>query len=205
MSYIDTFDNEFVGYFGGIAVYRPLEVVPAHPDDPQDFGCGPENLVIGGGRGEHPGIVVKAPGEAVVCFVRAWLRRIPFCPRTYGRPLGQPSRPGRMPTFDEQKATCSGAHGGTSWSSRAGELRTMWNSPPGANLGLSIGRSILARTTLSNSGWRRRSASSSSSRCRNWPRMLSSGWVTCGSTSPAISTRTSSSCRRGMPSGGGGR
>ena len=74
MSYIDTFDNEFVGYFGGIPVYHPLEVVPALPDDdPRDFACGPENLVIGGGSGEHPGIVVKAPGEAVVCFVRAWL------------------------------------------------------------------------------------------------------------------------------------
>jgi hypothetical protein len=75
MSYIDTFDNEFVGYFGGIPVYHPLEVVPALPDeDPGRFACGPENLVIGGGSGEHPGIVVKAPGETVICFVRAWLR-----------------------------------------------------------------------------------------------------------------------------------
>jgi hypothetical protein len=73
MSYIDCFDNEFVGYFGGLPVYHPLEVVPATPDDPADFACGPENLVIGGGLGEHPGIVVKAPGETVVCFVRAWL------------------------------------------------------------------------------------------------------------------------------------
>jgi len=74
VSYIDTFDNEFVGYFGGIPVYHPLEVVPALPNgDPRRFACGPENLVIGGGPGEHPGIVVKAPGEAVVCFIRAWL------------------------------------------------------------------------------------------------------------------------------------
>jgi hypothetical protein len=79
MSYIDTFDNEFVGYFGGIPVYHPLEVVPALPDDdPGDFACGPGNLVIGGGSGEHPGIVVKAPGETVVCFVRAWLDETPF-------------------------------------------------------------------------------------------------------------------------------
>jgi hypothetical protein len=74
MSYSDTFDNEFVGYFGGIPVYHPLEVVPALSDDgPLDFACGPENLLIGGGSGEHPGIVVKAPSEAVHCFVRAWL------------------------------------------------------------------------------------------------------------------------------------
>jgi hypothetical protein len=74
MSYIDTFDNEFVGYFGGIPVYHPLEVVPASPDDPACFACGPENLVIGGGRGERPGLVVKEAGETVACFVRAWLR-----------------------------------------------------------------------------------------------------------------------------------
>lgn len=79
MSYIDTFDNEFVGSFGGIPVYHPLEIAPATPDSPEDFGCGPENLVIGGGRGEHPGIVIKEPGEAVVCFVRAWLdKKNPF-------------------------------------------------------------------------------------------------------------------------------
>ncbi len=40
MSYIDTFDHEFVGFFGGIPVYHPLEIVPALPDDdPQDFDC----------------------------------------------------------------------------------------------------------------------------------------------------------------------
>src|SRR5690606_10060803 len=65
----------------GIPVYHPLEVVPPSPDCPEDFGCGPENLVIGGGSGEHPGIVVKAPGETVVCFVRAWLAEAtPFLP-----------------------------------------------------------------------------------------------------------------------------
>jgi len=74
VSYIDTFDNEFVGYFGGIPVYHPLEVMPTWPDDPRDFACGPENLVIGGRSGEHLGIVVKEPGETVGCFVRAWLR-----------------------------------------------------------------------------------------------------------------------------------
>lgn len=62
-------------FFGGIPVYHPLEIVPALPnDDPRDFVCGPENLLIGGGSGEHPGIVVKTPGDTVACFVRAWLR-----------------------------------------------------------------------------------------------------------------------------------
>ena len=75
MSYIDSFDHEFVGYFGGIAVYHPLEVVPQNPGDyPRDFACGPENLVIGGGSGEWPGLVIREPGETIACFVRAWLR-----------------------------------------------------------------------------------------------------------------------------------
>jgi hypothetical protein len=78
MSYSDTFDNEFIGYFGGIPVYHPLEVVPPSPDRPEDFACGPENLLIGGGSGEYPGIVVKAPAKTVVCFVRAWLDETPF-------------------------------------------------------------------------------------------------------------------------------
>ncbi len=74
MSYIDTFDNEFIGYFGGIPVYHPLEVVPPSAD-PRDFACGPENLVIGGGDGDYPGLVVKNVGETVNCFVRDWLER----------------------------------------------------------------------------------------------------------------------------------
>ena len=47
MSYSDAFDHEFVGYFGGIPAYHLLEVVPADPDAPRDFGRGPETLVIG--------------------------------------------------------------------------------------------------------------------------------------------------------------
>ncbi|MFN7733623.1 MAG: hypothetical protein ACK5OB_17125 [Pirellula sp.] len=72
MSYIDSFDHEFIGYFGGIPVYHPLEAVPASADT-RDFACGPENLVIGGGSGEHPGLVVKDVGETVNCFVQDWL------------------------------------------------------------------------------------------------------------------------------------
>jgi hypothetical protein len=76
VSYIDSFDHEFVGYFGGLPVYHPLEVVPASPDGHSlDFACGPDNLVIGGGSGEHPGLVIRQPGETVNSFVRAWLLR----------------------------------------------------------------------------------------------------------------------------------
>lgn len=73
MSYIDTFDHELIGYFGGIPVYHPLEAVPETEDRPEDFACDPTQLVIGGGGGEHLGIVIKSPGEAVMHFLEAWL------------------------------------------------------------------------------------------------------------------------------------
>jgi hypothetical protein len=72
LSYIDTFDHEFVGYFGGIPVYHPLVDIPDGPDRREDFGCGPGHLVIGGGSGEHPAIVVLEPSVVVISFIHAW-------------------------------------------------------------------------------------------------------------------------------------
>ena len=58
MSYIDTFDHEFVGYFAGLPLYHPtVEVDPGL--DEMDFGCGPNSLVLGGGSGEHRAIVFR--------------------------------------------------------------------------------------------------------------------------------------------------
>src|SRR4051794_20216804 len=73
---METFDNEFVGYFGGLPVFHPL-VDMAEPEDSQRdaFGCGPETLVIGsgfGGGGEPGAVVVLAPAAAVLSFVHAW-------------------------------------------------------------------------------------------------------------------------------------
>jgi hypothetical protein len=76
MSYIDTFDHEFVGFFGGLPIYHPVEVVLGVPDDPRDFGCDPSQLVIGGGGGEHPGLVIKEPENAAARFVISWLDRL---------------------------------------------------------------------------------------------------------------------------------
>ena len=73
MSYIDTFDHEFVGYFGHRPVYHPLETVPATPGYPADFACGPQNLVIGGGAGEYPGLVISDLDAIVEIFFRDWL------------------------------------------------------------------------------------------------------------------------------------
>ncbi|MEM7748182.1 MAG: hypothetical protein AAF346_08010 [Pseudomonadota bacterium] len=66
MSYIDSFRHELVGLFASrIPVYRPLEVIEGSESHPQDFACRPDQLVIGGGAGEHPGVVIRDPEAAV--------------------------------------------------------------------------------------------------------------------------------------------
>ncbi|WP_299354186.1 hypothetical protein [uncultured Shimia sp.] len=71
MSYIDGFKHEQVGFLAAIPVYHPLEDIPMPPRDwpEDDFGCTTRQLVIGGGAGEHPGLVVRKPEAAVARFV----------------------------------------------------------------------------------------------------------------------------------------
>lgn len=57
MSYIDTINHSYVGSFAGLPVYHPLEDLD--PEGVDEFSATPRNLVIGGGSGEHPGLVVK--------------------------------------------------------------------------------------------------------------------------------------------------
>jgi hypothetical protein len=54
MSYIDCRDHSYVGLFFGYPVYHPLD----RYDD--EFDADPTNFVIGGGSGEHPGMVVTS-------------------------------------------------------------------------------------------------------------------------------------------------
>jgi len=68
MSYIDTFDHEFIGFIAGLPIYLPLETVTAS-DIPSEFGCSPQNLIIGGGDGEHPAIIVTDLLKAATHFV----------------------------------------------------------------------------------------------------------------------------------------
>lgn len=68
MSQIDTFDHEFVGYFVGLPVYHPTEV-----EEGGDFDCGPDTLVVGGGMGEHPALVVSHLEFLVAQFLLAAL------------------------------------------------------------------------------------------------------------------------------------
>ena len=71
MSYIDTFDHELVGFFAGLPLYHPLETVTGSDGD--EFGCTPRQLVLGGGSGEHPAVVLLEPPAAVAAIMQAAL------------------------------------------------------------------------------------------------------------------------------------
>jgi hypothetical protein len=71
MSYIDTFDHELVGFFAGLPLYHPLEVVVGAGGD--EFGCTPSQLVLGGSSGEHPAVVLTNPTAAAASFLQAAL------------------------------------------------------------------------------------------------------------------------------------
>lgn len=71
MSYIDTFDYEFIGFFGLFPVYHPLVAVEGAGGD--EFSCTPTQLVIGGGGGEHLGLVIQKPEMAAEWFISKWV------------------------------------------------------------------------------------------------------------------------------------
>ncbi len=64
MSHIDSFEHEIVGLYGSIPVYHPLEEING------DFKAHPGQLVLGGGSGEHPSMVVEHPEHAVALFLK---------------------------------------------------------------------------------------------------------------------------------------
>ena len=65
MSFIDCFRHEMVGYFGGVPVYHPLQKISG------DFSCDETQLVLGGGCGEHPALIIKNPLASVAWFLRS--------------------------------------------------------------------------------------------------------------------------------------
>ena len=73
MSYIDTFEHEYLGVFAGINLYRPL--VQVNPKDTSDgqFSCDPSTFVLGGGYLEHPGLVVRDSNYAAAQFISEWI------------------------------------------------------------------------------------------------------------------------------------
>ncbi|MFT8258506.1 MAG: hypothetical protein ACMZI2_04110 [Candidatus Symbiodolus clandestinus] len=58
MSYIDCFKHELLGYFNGLPINHPLEKIIGDGWGQYDFSATPENLILGGGSGEHPALVL---------------------------------------------------------------------------------------------------------------------------------------------------
>lgn len=64
MSHIDSFKHEITGLFGSIPVYHPLEEIDG------DFEADQTQLILGGGSGEHPAMVIENPVQAVALFLK---------------------------------------------------------------------------------------------------------------------------------------
>lgn len=58
MSHIDSYDHEYIGRLAYLPVYHPLQEVERNRWGEEDFGFTPANLILGGGSGEHPGLVI---------------------------------------------------------------------------------------------------------------------------------------------------
>lgn len=69
MSYIDSFDHEYIGQLGYLPIYHPLETLERVKWGDYDFGADPTNLVLGGGSGEHPGLVLHHLESFVAKFL----------------------------------------------------------------------------------------------------------------------------------------
>lgn len=63
MSHIDSFRHEIVGLFAGLPVYHPLEDIDG------EFRCTTAQLLLGGGSGEHPALLIRNPAGAVARFL----------------------------------------------------------------------------------------------------------------------------------------
>lgn len=75
MSYIDTIKHELVGYINGLPIYHPIESVKGGEWESHDFSCSPENLIIGGGAGEHPALVVHNLGSLAALYLLLCIER----------------------------------------------------------------------------------------------------------------------------------
>ena len=70
MSYIDTLHHERVGSLAGYPLYHPtMEHKSSEGWGAADFAAGPQNLVLGGGSGEHPGLVVHQFDQIVRLYL----------------------------------------------------------------------------------------------------------------------------------------
>lgn len=63
MSHIDSFKHQQVGEFLGLPVYLPLQDIDG------DFQATTRQLLVGGGSGEHPAVVLTDPQAAAAAFL----------------------------------------------------------------------------------------------------------------------------------------
>lgn len=78
MSHIDSYDHEFLGKFAYLPVYHPLQEVDRYEWGEEDFGFTPANLILGGGSGEHPGLVIHKLECCVARFLIGFLSEKDF-------------------------------------------------------------------------------------------------------------------------------
>ena len=71
MSYIDTIQHEFLGYFGHRSVYLSLQDALGKRTD-FDFGCSKFDVIVGGGSGELPAIIFSDLDFCVSHFLLEW-------------------------------------------------------------------------------------------------------------------------------------
>lgn len=69
MSYIDCFDHEYIGSLGYLPIYHPLEEIKGGGWGHYDFSASTTNLILGGGGGEHPALVVHKPESLAATFL----------------------------------------------------------------------------------------------------------------------------------------
>ena len=69
MSYIDSFDHEYIGHLGYLPLYHSLVEVEGDKRGSYDFSASPQNLVLGGGSGEHPGLVIHNLASVVAKYL----------------------------------------------------------------------------------------------------------------------------------------
>jgi len=58
MSYIDSYDHEYIGSLGYLPIYRSLQKIDGDKWGGYDFSADPSSLILGGGSGEHPTLIV---------------------------------------------------------------------------------------------------------------------------------------------------
>lgn len=69
MSYIDCFQHEFLGSLNGLPIYHLLESVSFQDNGHPAFECDGSSLILGGGSGEHPALVVEGLDSIVAEYL----------------------------------------------------------------------------------------------------------------------------------------